>query len=407
MKTPRSSALRKTVRVTQQARPGFTIIEVMVAMGLTSVVAVGLYTLSMVASQTFQQQQRVSEMQLRLRSAMELLRSDLQRAGYGSTPNSAVDPAVCPRPAVVLQAVSVARESPNPTILPGDNRFVDPMRLTLVGNFASTDEYKIGAVNANRLSIQHRWDEWERVRSAEDMNRLFPPGRIVRVRGLDGNMQFGTVRSTTFRDARQPIGTMPTIDLEQPLAVTNGTTMGCGYSSTTGWIAPVSIVEYRIANVAAQQPNAYVGSPAFVANKTDLVRREYRIVGGALAAIPNSETIVAEYAVDLAIGASFDEGLTITNEPRIVRYDFNHATVLQRLGPPTAGTSQAHRARSIVFRLSVRDRMQDPEFAWSQRASALLPLTRFRLDAVLPGAARVRTATSEVALVNVAPRNLR
>ena len=55
----------------RRGRAGFTLPELLVAIGLTGVIAVGLYSLSLVASKTFQQQQRVSEMQLRLRSALD------------------------------------------------------------------------------------------------------------------------------------------------------------------------------------------------------------------------------------------------------------------------------------------------------------------------------------------------
>ncbi|MFO0557242.1 MAG: prepilin-type N-terminal cleavage/methylation domain-containing protein [Polyangiales bacterium] len=405
MKRMTPKAMRSRTRAKSAA--GFTIIEVLVALGLTSVVAIGLFTLSRVATQTFQQQQRVSEMQLRLRSAVEMLRSDLTRAGYHGTPNSASDPTVCPRPVVPVVSVAAALDTPNPTFLAGDNQFIQPVVVQITGNMSSTDEYKIGAVVLNRVRVQHRWDEWERVRSAQDMDRIFSPGRLVRLRGLDGSMQFGTVRSTDYRDARQPIANMPAIDLEQPVVVNDGTTSGCGLNSSLGWIAPVSTIEYRIMNAAGIAANAYVGSAPFIDGKMDLVRREMRRTGGMLQAVPGSELLVAEYAVDFAIGAVFDEGALLTSEPRTVRYGFNDPVVFQRLTMPGAGTSQSHRLRAITFRLSVRDRTQDPEFGWTQRGSAAEPLTRFRVSALLPGAARVRTATGEVSLVNTSTRNLR
>jgi prepilin-type N-terminal cleavage/methylation domain-containing protein len=389
------------------ARGGFTLIEVLVALGLTSVVAMGLYTLSLVASQTFQQQQRVSEMQLRLRAAMESVRSDLIRAGYQTTPNSLTDPTVCPRPTPSVLAVSVAAEAMNPTHQPTDNVFIAPARLTIMGNMASTDEYKIGGINGRRVFIQHRWDEWERVRTAQDMQRIFPVGRVVRLRGLDGSTQFGSVTSTTFSDARQPLTNMPSIDLDVPVALTNGMTTGCGLNSSVGWITPVSMVEYRIGNGATVAPNAYLGSPLFTQGRTDLIRSEFRRNAGGYEVIPGSERLVAEYAVDFAIGAVFDEGLGLGSEPRPVRYGYNDPIVFQRLTTVAAGNSRVHQLRALSFRISVRDRAQDADFAWVARANAALPLTRFRVNAALPGAARVRTAASEVSLVNIGSRNLR
>jgi type II secretory pathway pseudopilin PulG len=399
-----ANRLRRRAR---KSAAGFTIMEVLVALGLTSVVAVGLYTLSRVATQTFQQQQRVSEMQLRLRSAMEMLRSDLSRAGYHSTPNSGSDPTVCPRPVLPVTSIGATIDAPNPTHLQGDNLFVQPVRLMITGNLASTDEYKLGAVVLNRVRVQHRWDEWERVRTAQDMDRIFPVGRLVRLRGLDNSMQFGTVRATEYRDARQPITNMPAIDLDQPVVVNDGSTSGCGLNSSLGWIAPVTMVEYRIMNAAGVASNAYLGTAPFTEGKMDLVRREVRRTGGTLQPVMGSELLVAEYAVDLAIGAVFDEGPLLSSEPRLVRYGFNDPVIFQRLTMPGAGASQAHRVRAISFRLSVRDRTQDPEFGWTARNAATEPLTRFRVSAVLPGAARVRTATGEVSLVNTSTRNLR
>ncbi|MEI8254745.1 MAG: prepilin-type N-terminal cleavage/methylation domain-containing protein, partial [Deltaproteobacteria bacterium] len=116
---------------------GFTLMELFVAMGLSGVIAVGLYSLSMVASQTFNQQQRLSEVQLRLRTAMESLRGDIARAGYLGTPSSVTDPNVCPRPSQAVQAVTVQVDTPNPTYAPADNPFIAPSLLTLTGNFAS------------------------------------------------------------------------------------------------------------------------------------------------------------------------------------------------------------------------------------------------------------------------------
>ena len=48
---------------------GFTIVELMVSITITSVVVAALYTVANSATETFNQQQRAAEMQLRLRFA--------------------------------------------------------------------------------------------------------------------------------------------------------------------------------------------------------------------------------------------------------------------------------------------------------------------------------------------------
>ena len=157
-RTAKCSGARAT-----STRQGFTLAELLVAIGLTSVVAVGMYSLSQVSAQTFQQQQRVSEMQLRLRSAVEEMRADLARAGYMGTPNSLTDPMVCPRPLGVIQGLQLTTPGgtlpsgnayANPTVESGSNQFIAPWALTIVGNFTSTDEYRVMGITNSGLTIR-------------------------------------------------------------------------------------------------------------------------------------------------------------------------------------------------------------------------------------------------------------
>ena len=95
---------------------GYTLVELLISILLTSIVVSALYAVSRTATETFNQQQRTAEMQLRLRFAMEQIRADLSRAGYMSTPNSTTDPRVCPRPTTAYQGLEITRTSPNPTV---------------------------------------------------------------------------------------------------------------------------------------------------------------------------------------------------------------------------------------------------------------------------------------------------
>ncbi|MGB0679626.1 MAG: hypothetical protein ACPGUV_08200, partial [Polyangiales bacterium] len=55
---------------------------------------------------------------------------------------------------------------------------------------------------------------------------------------------------------------------------------------------------------------------------------------------------------------------------------------------------------AVVITLSARTPEQDPRFAWVARADGD-PLLRYRVNPELPGAARVRSLTSEVTLTNI------
>jgi prepilin-type N-terminal cleavage/methylation domain-containing protein len=404
-----SSRMRR-VRCARSSRSGFTLIELLVAMGLTSVVAVGLYAISMVASQSFQQQQRVSEIQLRVRNAMEMLRADIQRAGYMASPASIVDPQVCPRRAGI-QALFAQIAEPNPTHNPTDNLGIAPVRLVLTGNYSSTDEYPVAGINSAIVYLQHQQPAFAyRVRSQADMDRIFK-NRVLRLMGSNGQMQFGFVTSTSFSASA---GTYPSLSLATaPVVIGQAAgsgSAGCGIAGvgTGATVAPITTVEYAIETaeqLSASHSNAFAGAEAFVAGKTDLVRRELTAdTSGEWTPVAGSERIIAEYAVDLDVAAVIAEPNAL-GQPMLRRLAFGDAQNFVLLG--TAGTSGAlpQRVRGLRVRLSARERTQDPDFGWTARQPTDA-LTRFRIFSGQLGAARVRSLTTEIMLPNVASRNL-
>lgn len=413
-----------------RARRGFTLIELMVALGMTGVVAVGLYSLSSVSAQTFQQQQRVSEMQLRLRSALDMIRFDVQRAGYLASPAAAnrVDPRVCPDPAMQLQAVFASTPTVNPTWNTAANQFITPRELVLTGNYSTSDEYRVMGINGAIISLQHKSPTYaERIyNDAAAFARIFPANRILRVMGSNGQMQFTRVVSSSFRASTDAATTFPTVNVSPPITVIGGassvagSTNGCGIPGlgVGATVAPITAVRYSIENVQSIMPLAYGAldtppSGATGAYKTDLIRR-FVEPGNTARSFNNLANnagvrIAAEYAVDFELGATFDERATPADlEPRITRYSFG-ADTLSRLDSVLVSTNFPQRVRSLVVRLSIRDRLEDPDFAWVARTDATQPLTRFRLatSATRPGAARVRTAVMEMELPNVSNRSLR
>ena len=113
------------------------------------------------------------------------------------------------------------------------------------------------------------------------------------------------------------------------------------------------------------------------------------------------------------MGVALDDGNPVgspTGVPAMRTLGFGDTAIETLAGSVSAlGASTAfpQRIRSIIVRLSVRDRDQDPSFGWVPRVAATDPLTRLRVFSDRPGAARVRTVTTEVALPNLALRNLR
>jgi prepilin-type N-terminal cleavage/methylation domain-containing protein len=77
---------------------GFTLIELMIALMAGLIVAMGVVGLSRDATHTFHEEMRGSAAEAALRTAVDRLRADLQRAGYMSTGNIILDPAIAKKP---------------------------------------------------------------------------------------------------------------------------------------------------------------------------------------------------------------------------------------------------------------------------------------------------------------------
>jgi prepilin-type N-terminal cleavage/methylation domain-containing protein len=90
--TARSLGPRLSTR--RRARRGFTLVELMIALLAGLIVAMGVVGLSRDATHTFHEEMRGSAAEAALRTAVDRLRGDLQRAGYMSTGNIILDPQI-------------------------------------------------------------------------------------------------------------------------------------------------------------------------------------------------------------------------------------------------------------------------------------------------------------------------
>ncbi len=401
-------------------RAGYTLVELLIAILITSIVVGALYNISRTATEGFNQQQRAAEMQLRLRFAMEQLRADVARAGYMASPNTAMDPAVCPRPTAALQAVTVTRDAsavPNPT----SNVFLNPVVLRMVGNYVTADEYLVAGITVaggiGEVQLQNQTPQWARVTSVTEFNRVFlPPGqrRMLRITSPTGAVQFVQVTAGVYETSGSAV--LPRLSVT-PAPALVGDGLGSGASScgiaglgVGATVAPITMVEYFIGNVAGAMPDLYPTDATAAALKTDLLRREYNLQP-AVTLIPGSLRIVGEYAVDFDIALAVDDGNPIGSLAGTVALrgiDFRDGQIDTLLASAaSSGAARPQRARALTVRLSIREREQDRDFSWIIRSAATEALTRFRVFTDRPGASRVRTLTAEVGLPNLAVRNLR
>jgi hypothetical protein len=326
---------------------------------------------------------------------------------------------------VPLQAIEVVRDSTPAIPLPTDNAFVRPMRLRMLGNYTSLDEYRVAGINSTTVTLQNQTPQWAAVDSVSEMQRIFlgpiNGRRLLRITSNTGSIQFVQVTGVTWESSNGT--TLPTLTVSPPPTIIGegagiGTQCGVSGLDVGATVSPIIMVEYGIDSLfndtvqRARHRETYPVDDTVAARKTDLVRREFN-VQPELVENAGATRVVGEYGVDLDVGVALDDGNPVgspTGVPAMRTLGFGDTAIETLAGSVSAlGASTAfpQRIRSIIVRLSVRDRDQDPSFGWVPRVAATDPLTRLRVFSDRPGAARVRTVTTEVALPNLALRNLR
>jgi len=185
---------------------------------------------------------------------------------------------------------------------------------------------------------------------------------------------------------------------------------GCGLAGlgVGATVAPIMMVEYQIGSLAARLGELYPVDTAARAAKTDLIRREFDLRPGP-EEVTTAARLVGEYAVDFDATVAYDIGNptnTIVAQPAMRTLAFGDSNITTLVGTVTGGSARPQQVRSLIVRLSIRDREQEPSFGWVARGTTSA-LTRFRVYDNRTGAARVRSLVTEIAVPNLAIRNLR
>lgn len=420
----------------RHAERGFTLIELLVATAAGMFVVLAAFMLSRGATRIFASEGRVANSQLSLRLGVERLRQDIERAAFMTTPNVRTDPDVCPDPntlgfAARLQSVrweqGTAATAAATTPASADN-LLYPDRLTLTGNFSTTDSYLAATIEPSSsgsgwdVVLQSGFASTARLLSggsggdggtmlggtvpptaAEALATVFPAGRMIRVRNDLGSSQYLVVQSSAIGAGGRviiTIGNLPAYTVVDGASVVKrcgarGMCLGCE-------VSPVQFVRYEVRSLAASSRFAWAyPSSGTVGDKEkyDLVRTEMRPDG--LTPIPDTEEIVSEYAVDLGFAFSVDNSTTVLGgtgwvEPTLQPLPFGHPDNVRYAGDVLADpTVRPQRIRAVRYRLSTRTRF--PEFPHNVD-DAGPGLARYRLGTT--GYSRVRNVVGEVALPN-------
>ncbi len=428
---------------------GFTLVELLVSLVAGLIVAMAVIALSGTATQTFHEEARASTAEMTLRTSVERLRADLQRAGFmgtgnvqkdtstpldaaGTRPNNTI-PGLYNLAGIRLVQGGSAAATPMSAATNGNN--FNPDQIYLSGNFTTSDQYVVRTINSGgcgqRLVLTPDSAAMWRLRAGGDTNAtaaLAPmfqpvPGKEFLVRVTDdlGRYEFYKTCSTggLATGFSAALGTW-FVDLQAtPSPMINV----ANYGFVTGRlsVSPIQTVRWEITGALNASYRATNTDP----DKYNLVR-SWIDVGSATdqpftyAAGPptvNPTELIAEYAVDLKFAFTVDPGIYNQTTPTLndlKTYGFDdtgNATVAAAVGPAAAAT-MPQRIRSVRVRVSTRSSIPDRE-ADLRLPAVVTPSDTYTLRyCVLDGGAacvtgkrqwaRVRTVISEVALPNQA-----
>jgi prepilin-type N-terminal cleavage/methylation domain-containing protein len=399
---------------------GFTIVELLVSIVVAGVALVGIYFYYSTVQHAMREQARISQAQLNARLGLELIASDIQRAGYLATPNSRRDPSICVNSAVHLQPVVFRNGAAGRVYAQGDltdpsqaipnpaaNVNINPDDVKLFGDYLNASEYLAEtidpATSTVKLQPMLRYEDPVEAdgfggsaiatMTDQEFAMLFPNTGLLRVVNRHGFGQFVRITGTTgfaqrtVRVTPAPIRYGPL----EPCGV-EGFCEGCRVNVVNG-------VWYRI--------EVDPGDPL----KTDLVRY---YLDQAQQPILATREVVVEYAVDLqlwfraAVAAGAGAVPFVVNTVEDVPADNLVMVGGAGVVPDGTGAARPESLRSAVVRLTVRTRLEDSKFFFAQvqRTNPATRIRGFDIAPGAPGAAHVRTYTTEVELPNIALRNL-
>jgi prepilin-type N-terminal cleavage/methylation domain-containing protein len=413
-----------------RSRRGFTLIELMISLVMSLIIALAAVSLSKATTSTFFEQARASGVQANIRTASERLRNDLARAAFMSTPNVHSDPKVARIPGssgdpyriVTLKDLQGIRISPAANavrthpLTTGNN--LSPHELHVAGNLTSDDLYRgvlvaegNGCSTDIRLSgladasVRRLFGGATSPAQRKTMTELvFTPGSRMNppVLGVDYAVQVMDMRGCfhyltvcSILESTDPAESV-VIRLRGGLLTTeqtNGDVCGVRLMEEVA-IAPVQRVRWGL---SAETDARRVGATSATAGDVFSLNRQLMAADGVTEVGPPE--VVSEYAVDLRFGLMVDEA--VGTEPRLKSIDFESpdADFAAWAGPASASLPNIgpQRLRSVRYRLAFRTSLADRDTPLVTPSGAPY---MYRYKVGENRYARVRTLISEAVLMN-------
>lgn len=365
-------------------RRGFTLIELMVAVLVGSIVIAGVYMMYSTSTRGYRIQNHALDALGQLRMGLRQVKADLRAAGYNAPAQSNVEGWVLVPSGETLSAVAVEVDPAGPVALPADNQNVSPQRLRILGDFWSQRSYTVEQVAGNLVTLRWGADDGDEI----EFGRIFRPQRLLRVES------YGTARTEEVIEitaAAFNAGVSPSISLLNPITTITG--FGTGAEASV-----LGYVRYRLLRDDRRSD---------LEIKYDLIREELDPTGEP---VEGTALVVAEHVVDLQVydfcmNTQTVEAGTMRQVP-VVLQCFPTLAALGAAGRDlsTAPTNESHLLRSLTVKIASRATHEEAELLFAPRPTADEPIRAFELDPDMPGAARVYEMAGTVALLSVQAR---
>ena len=378
------------------SQSGFTLVELTVALVAGLIVAMGIVGLSHEATATFNEEVRNSSAESGLRTAVDRLRSDLQRAGDMSTGNIMSDTMIATpagqtnvyniganmnglRQLAAIQLTEGGSVTKNPgigTLSGAQSPALAPDLLLIGGNMTCAEQFDVQAVlpaagNCQQILLSPVSPAIYRVATAglanipaasAELNNAFAPvignGATAQfmVRLLDdtGHSQYlatcQQAQVAGITAGGQPFIWVDAINTKVRTSQDTGGIGGVsGYAAGRAWVNPVQVVRWEIASTTEEAANqkqfvnglgSVVQSAQVDANKYDLIRSYVDALGNP---IYQTSEVIAEYAVDFDVAFTVDTTVympagtstpNLTLTPTMVSYAFDDAADNATWGAP-------------------------------------------------------------------------
>ena len=392
---------------------GFTIVELMVATLLSSVVIMAVYFVFISNTQQYYVQEQLVRMQESMRFGMEYLKNDLRNAGRlgvangvqlaGALQVAGRDPQLCPSRSALRGVELFEDDRGSPDVLIRHENSHRPDRLRLLTDASGATPVLVSKATRDRITLMRAIDQpsemaRDLLTSEARFDQAFQQGFYLYVVTRAGDADLVPIVETRFNDNGS------TIQLQSPLCPRGaGSSLAEACFAGECYAAPVQLVEYAVTE-DREDPE-----------RTMLERRIIDARNGQIP-LPDQTLVVSEYVINLQVWGTFD------TRDDLDTFAANRAAGIAPDPDPTdtrgnwlitdteAGiiNERPERIRALNILVATRTPREDPDFKVApdrqQNAAdrVMHDLTWFELDPrPNSGFARVATLVTEVETPNL------